>query len=71
MGSLIYVFVTPMIYGLGYVVTTAGLAVVGVALLATLWWGVTGAIEHAPHAPHIPIPSEPTAVEPEREPVTV
>jgi hypothetical protein len=70
-GSLIYVFVTPEIYGLGYVVTTAGLAVVGVALVATLWWGVTGAIEHAPHAPHIPIPTEPAAVEPEREPVTM
>jgi hypothetical protein len=70
-GGLVYVFVTPTLYGPGYILSTAGLVVVGIALLATLWWGVIGAIERVRHAPPAPAPSEPAPVEAERELVTV
>lgn len=46
-GGMIYVFVDPATYGFGYAVTTIGLLVVGVALLATLWWGIVAARERA------------------------
>lgn len=36
-GSMIYVFVTPTLHGAGYVVTTVGLLIVGLALLSTVW----------------------------------
>lgn len=42
-GSLVFVFVSPALHGPGYVVSTIGLAVVGSALLATMWWGTIGA----------------------------
>jgi hypothetical protein len=71
LGGLVYVFVTPALYGPGYIISTVGLVVVGLALLATLWWGVLGAIERAKHALHAPVPTEPAPVESEREPLTV
>ncbi len=71
LGGLVYVFVTPALYGPGYIISTVGLVVVGMALLATLWWGVLGAIEPSKHAPHVPVPSEPAPVEPQREPVSL
>lgn len=37
-GGLVYVFVSPTLYGSGYIITTVGLVVMGIALLATLWW---------------------------------
>jgi hypothetical protein len=45
-GSMIYVFVTPDLFGPGYVITTLGLLVVGFALLITLWWGAIGRPRH-------------------------
>ncbi len=76
LGGLVYVFVTPALYGPGYIVATVGLVIVGMALLATLWWGVRGAIMAAKHAPqvpvpHVPVPIEPASAESEREPVMV
>jgi hypothetical protein len=44
-GGLIWVFFDPRLHGPGYVVSTVGLLTVGVALLATLWWG---AVPHVP-----------------------
>jgi hypothetical protein len=43
-GGMVYVFVDPARYGAGYVISTIGLAVVGVALLATLWFGTLRAL---------------------------
>jgi hypothetical protein len=39
-GGMLYVFVDPATYGIGYAVSTIGLLIVGIALLATLWWGI-------------------------------
>jgi len=64
-GVLVYVFVTPTLYGPGYILTTVGLVVVGIALLVTLWWGVLGAIERAPHVPSVP--AQPVPLEAEKE----
>lgn len=41
-GGLIYVFVTPSLFGPGYYISTLGLLIVGLALLITLWWGAIG-----------------------------
>ena len=41
-GTLIFVFVDPARHGAGYVVSTIGLAVIGAALLATIWFGSLG-----------------------------
>lgn len=68
-GSLVYVFVTPTLYSPGYIIATVGLVVVGIALLATLWWGVVGAIERAKHIP--PVPAQPVPEEAEKELITV
>ncbi len=38
-GSLIWLFVNPALYGPGYFVSAMGLLIIGVGLLATLWWG--------------------------------
>ncbi len=62
-GGLVYVFVTPMLYGPGYVISTVGLVVVGMALLATLWWGMLGAIERAKQTPPAPVVTEEVAAE--------
>jgi hypothetical protein len=70
-GGLVYVFVNPTLYGPGYIISTVGLVVVGLALLATLWWGVLGAIEHSRHIPQVPISAEPVPMEAEKEPITV
>lgn len=69
-GGLVYVFVSPTLYGPGYIIATVGLIVVGIALLATLWWGVLGAIERAKQTPPAPVVTEPVPAEAEREPVT-
>jgi hypothetical protein len=59
-GGLVYVFVSSVAYGPGYIIATVGLVVVGIAILATLWWGVIGAIERAKHAsPPVLGPMEP------------
>ncbi|MFI5037823.1 MAG: hypothetical protein ACHP93_05030 [Solirubrobacterales bacterium] len=41
-GTLIFVFVDPARRGAGYVVSTIGLAVIGAALLATIWYATLG-----------------------------
>jgi hypothetical protein len=51
LGALVYVFVAPSLYGPGYVLSTVGLVIVGIALLATLWWGAVGALEHSKRGP--------------------
>jgi hypothetical protein len=38
-GGLVFVFVDPALRGSGYLLSTVGLLIVGVALLATIWWG--------------------------------
>jgi len=47
-GGMTWVFVDPALHGPGYVLTSLGLSVVAVAILATLWWG---AITRLPHIP--------------------
>ena len=42
-GGLVFVFVNPALHGPGYAITTAGLGIVGAAVLATMWWGTLGA----------------------------
>jgi hypothetical protein len=71
-GSMVYVFVTPVLHSVGYAITTIGLLVVGIALLLTVWWGATTRLR----APELMIPQVPSpsatplpAGEPEREPV--
>ena len=58
-GGLVYVFVTPTLYGPGYVLSTVGLVVVGMALLATIWWGGLSAIERPKLRLPVPIPAQP------------
>ncbi len=40
-GGMIFVFVNPALHGPGYDVSTVGLLIVGVALLATMWYGAS------------------------------
>lgn len=47
-GGLLYVFVAPTLYGAGYVIATIGLLIVGVSLLATIWWSALGAAAVTP-----------------------
>jgi hypothetical protein len=68
LGGLVYVFVTPSLFGPGYIISALGLLVVGFALLVTLWWGAIGRarqIESRVHEPPLPF----TPSEPEREEV--
>ncbi|MGZ6372197.1 MAG: hypothetical protein ACXWL8_02250 [Candidatus Limnocylindria bacterium] len=37
--GLVFVFIDPALHGPGYLLTSIGLLIVGVALLATIWWG--------------------------------
>ncbi len=69
-GSMIYVFVTPsLLSSPGYIISTLGLLVVGIALLMTLWWGAIGQtrrkIELRVHEQTLPY----TRSEPKREEV--
>ena len=41
-GLIVFVFVDPARRGSGYVVSTIGLAIIGAALLATIWYGAIG-----------------------------
>jgi hypothetical protein len=36
---MVYVFVNSTLHGPGYIVSTVGLLIIGVGILATLWWG--------------------------------
>jgi hypothetical protein len=38
-GGLVFVFIDPALHGPGYLLISAGLLIVGAALLATIWWG--------------------------------
>ncbi len=42
-GGLVFVFIDPALHGSGYLLSTVGLLIVGVALLATIWWGAVEA----------------------------
>jgi hypothetical protein len=44
-GGFVWVFLDSTLRGPGYVVSTAGLLIVGAALLATLWWGLVGHLQ--------------------------
>jgi len=44
LGGMVFVFVNPALHGPGYDISTVGLLIVGLALLATLWYG---ALRHA------------------------
>lgn len=80
-GGMVYVFVDPAIYGVGYAISTIGLLVIGIALLATLWYGVLNAARPAEPAklPESPLartaplwpprPAEPAAPEREKVPM--
>jgi hypothetical protein len=57
-GSMVYVFVTPVLHGAGYAITTLGLLIVGIALLSTVWWGVTTHLR-APETLIHPVPAVP------------
>lgn len=66
-GGMIYVFVTPDLHGPGYITATIGLVIVGLALLATLWWGTLGykqptAPPAAPEPEHATAPAEPELI---------
>jgi hypothetical protein len=56
LGGLTYIVVDPATYGPGYVISTIGLLLIGVALLGVLWWGAVGrpwrlaTLRHAPMA---------------------
>jgi hypothetical protein len=64
-GGYIWVFLDPSLHGPGYVVSSAGMLLVGLALLATLWWGIAGHLRQAaaitraeprpfaPRSPHV------------------
>jgi hypothetical protein len=54
LGGLTYVVVDPAIHGPGYVLSTIGLLLVGVALLGVLWWGAVGRPWHL----HVPGPRQ-------------
>jgi hypothetical protein len=71
-GGLVFVFVSPVANGPGYIISTVGLAVVGMAILGTLWWGVIGAIEGARHvSPPALRPKEPEEYVKEKELINV
>jgi hypothetical protein len=40
-GSVIYLFASPARHGAGYVISSIGVAIVGAAVLATMWFGST------------------------------
>jgi hypothetical protein len=42
LGGVTYVVIDPATYGPGYVISTIGLLLIGVALLGVLWWGAVG-----------------------------
>jgi hypothetical protein len=54
LGGLTYIVVDPAIHGPGYVLSTVGLLLVGVALLGVLWWG---AVDRPWHL-HVPGPRQ-------------
>ncbi|HYM49904.1 MAG TPA: hypothetical protein VET65_04950 [Candidatus Limnocylindrales bacterium] len=56
-GAMVWSFVNPALYGPGYVISTVGVLLVGVALAATLWWGVVARPRTAAMA--LPPPSLP------------
>jgi hypothetical protein len=50
-GLLVFVFLDTARHGAGYVLTTIGLAIIGAALLTTLWYATLGAAHDAAPAP--------------------
>jgi hypothetical protein len=61
-GGMVYVFVTPDLFGPGYIITTLGLLVVGFTLLITLWWGAIGRRHHEQKRVSPPPPVEPEQI---------
>jgi hypothetical protein len=55
LGGLTYIAIDPATYGPGYVLSTIGLLLVGVALLGVLWWGAVGTLHLAAPGRHAPM----------------
>ena len=70
-GCLISAFVAPTPYGVGNVIATIGLLVVGLSLLATLWWSQPATGTQAMEAPAVPGGTTEAPVEARRESVTI
>ncbi|HEV2581126.1 MAG TPA: hypothetical protein VGT44_09755, partial [Ktedonobacteraceae bacterium] len=57
-GGLIFVFVDPSLHGVGYIISTAGLLIVGAMLLATIWWSAIGGYKPGQPATMPPVSKE-------------
>jgi len=57
LGGATYIVIDPSTYGPGYVVSTVGLLLIGVALVGVLWWGAVGRPWHVtvPRRRHAPL----------------
>lgn len=55
LGGVTYIAIDPATYGPGYVLSTIGLLLVGVALLGVLWWGAAGTWHLATPRRHAPM----------------
>lgn len=67
-GGMVFVFVSTSTHGLGYAITTTGLAIIGVALLATLWWGIATARQTLMTPAAMTLPPPPQKPAPIQEP---
>ncbi len=50
-GGMVWVFVTPNLYGPGYWLSTAGILITGAAVLGTIWYGGLAAFAQSRRAP--------------------
>ena len=55
LGGVTYIVIDPATYGPGYVISTVGLLLIGVALLGVLWWGAVGRPWHLTVPRHAPM----------------
>jgi hypothetical protein len=55
LGGVTYIAIDPATYGPGYVLSTVGLLLIGLALLGVLWWGAAGTWHLAAPRRHAPM----------------